>query len=164
MTGDNPGQELKEILRSYPTGVTVVTSMLEGRPTGGTMNSFTSVALDPPLIAVFITVDSRTSKAIRETGSFVVNILQERQEEDAWTFADDQIDDKFKGRKHHFNESGLPVLDDSLGFIECTLYKEEKIADHYLFVGKVRKAAILNDEHALIYHRRGFKSTVGLTE
>ncbi len=163
MTDNNPGDQLKEVLRRYPTGVTVVTSLLDGEPTGGTMNSFTSVALNPPLIALFINLDSRTSKAILQTGKFIVNILKEDQEEEAKVFANDKSSDKFSQTPYHLNGDGIPILDKSLGFIECSLYKSERIADHYLFVGEVGSASIINDEHALVYHKRGFKSTVGLT-
>lgn len=156
------GNDLRELLRRYPTGVTVVTSTLKGKPWGGTMNSFTSVSLNPPLVALFITTDSRTSAAINETGKFVINILKEDQEVFARTFADDGNDDKFSGLRYHFTDEGVPVLDDSLGFMECSLYLKEEIADHFLFVGEVHGASILNDSHALIYHRRGFKSTSAL--
>ncbi|AKA48313.1 hypothetical protein IX51_03490 [uncultured archaeon] len=164
MTDNKPGEDLKEVLRRYPTGVTVVTSLLDGEYCGGTMNSFTSVSLNPPLIGLFITTESRTAKAVRQTKKFVVNILREGQEDEAKIFANDKSDDKFSGIKYHLNGNGVPVLDDALGSIECSLYKEEEIADHFLFVGEVEKATVLNDEHALVYHKRGFKSTVGLTQ
>lgn len=162
MDEENKGNELKDLMRRYPTGVTVVTSTLKGKPWGGTMNSFTSVSLNPPLVALFITTSSRTSAAINETGKFVINILKEDQEGFARTFADDGNDDKFSGIRYHLTEEGVPVLDDSLGFITCTLYRKEEIADHLLFVGEVKGASVLNDSHALVYHQRGFRSTFTL--
>lgn len=153
------GEHFKEVLRKYPTGVTVVTSLLNGKPVGGTMNSFTSVSLNPPLIAVFIMENSRTSDAIRKTGRFVVNILDEGQEGFAKTFANDKVEDKFKEVSYHYNGGGVPIFDSSLGYLECSLYKEDKIADHILFVGKVEDASVINDTHALVYHKRLFGST-----
>lgn len=163
MTKGERGEELKEIMRRYPTGVTVVTSLLDGEPSGGTMNSFTSVSLNPPLIALFITIGSRTSDAILQTGRFVVNILKEGQEDFAMGFADDKSESKFQGVRYHGNSHGIPVLDDSLGYIECDLHMKDEIADHYLFVGEVTGASVLNDDHALVYHRRGFGSTQSLS-
>ncbi len=156
------GEQLKEVLRKYPTGVTIVTSMLEGKPVGGTMNSFTSVSMNPPLIAVFIMENSRTSEAIRKTGKFAVNILNGDQETYAMKFANDKSDDKFSEVSYHTNGEDVPILDDSLGYIECSLYKQDKIADHILFVGKVENASLRGDSHALVYHRRGFGSTNGI--
>lgn len=163
MSEEDKGSELRGLLRRYPTGVTVVTSNLEGKPWGGTMNSFTSVSLSPPLMALFITTNSRTSAAILETGRFVINILKEGQDSLAMSFADDKNDDKFEGLSYHLTNEGLPILDDALGYIECDLYQKDEIADHYLFVGKVRNASILNDSHALVYHLREFKSTFALS-
>lgn len=158
MSEDNQAQELKEILRRYPTGVTVVTSLLEGKPWGGTMNSFTSISLSPPLVAIFVMENSRTTSAILQTGKFVVNILKHDQEDAAKQFASDGVEDKFEGVKYSSNDDGIPVLDESLGYIECNLHSSQKIADHIMFVGEVRNASVINDLEALIYYRRGFRS------
>lgn len=159
MNNVDTGNALKEVLRRYPTGVTIVTSLLDGQPVGGTMNSFTSVSLNPPLVALFISVEGRTSAAIDQTGKFAINILKEDQEEEAKVFANEKIPDRFSGLRYHLNGDGIPVLDNSLAVIECILYRKEEIADHFLFVGEVKKASILSDDHALVYHQRAFRST-----
>lgn len=158
MTDENTGQELKEILRRYPTGVTVVTSLLEGKPWGGTMNSFTSVSLNPPLVAIFVMENSRTTTAIQNTGKFVVNIMKHDQEGHSMQFANDGVEDKFDGVSHRKSTDGIPILDNCLGYIECDLYSSEKIADHIMFVGRVKKASVVNDEEALVYYKRAFRS------
>lgn len=158
MTEENTGNDLKEILRRYPTGVTVVTSLLEGKPWGGTMNSFTSVSLNPPLIAVFVMENSRTTAAIQDTGKFIVNIMKHDQEAHSMQFANDGMDDKFQGVSHRESDDGIPILDNSLGFIECDIYTTQKIADHIMFVGQVKKASVVNDEAALLYYNRAFRS------
>ncbi len=158
MTDENTGNDLKEILRRYPTGITVVTSLLEGKPWGGTMNSFTSVSLNPPLVAVFVMEDSRTTAAIQETGKFVVNIMKHDQEGHSMQFANDGVEDKFQGVPYKKSEDGIPILDNSLGYIECDLYTSQKIADHIMFVGQVKKASVMNDEEALLYYKRAFRS------
>lgn len=158
MSENNNGQGLKEILRRYPTGVTVVTSLLNGKPWGGTMNSFTSVSVDPPTVAVFVMDNSRTSSAILETGKFVVNILKHDQEEIAKQFANDGMEDKFQGVRYETGGDGIPLLPDSLGYIECNLSGTHKLADHVMFVGEVTRTGIFNDVEALIYYKRGFHS------
>ncbi len=158
MTEETTGNDLKEILRRYPTGVTVVTSLLGGKPWGGTMNSFTSVSLNPPLVAVFVMENSRTTAAIQETGKFIVNIMKHDQEGHSMQFANDGVDDKFQGVSHRKSEDGIPILDNSLGYIECDLYTSQKIADHVMFVGLVKKASVMNDEEALLYYKRAFRS------
>lgn len=158
MAENNDGQGLKEILRRYPTGVTVVTSLLDGKPWGGTMNSFTSVSINPPMVAVFVMENSRTSNAILQSRKFVVNILKHDQETTAMQFANDGVEDKFKGVQYSLNADGIPVLPESLGYIECDLSSTHRLADHIMFLGEVRNADITNDVEALIYYRRGFHS------
>lgn len=158
MADENTGQELKEILRRYPTGVTVVTSVLEGKPWGGTMNSFTSVSLNPPLVALFVMDNSRTTSAIQKTEKFIVNIMKHDQGDQSMQFANDGMEDKFKGVTYTKNKDGIPILDNCLGYIECDLYQTQKIADHYMFVGRVTKATVVKDEEALVYYKRAFRS------
>ena len=158
MSGSKETNGLREVLRRYPTGVTVVTSILDGKPWGGTMNSFTSVSLDPPLVALFVMENSRTTAAIRQTGKYVINILKHDQGDLATRFASDGIPDKFEGVQHVANSNGIPLLGNCLGYIECTLESSQKISDHILFIGETKKASVALHEEALIYYRRAFRS------
>lgn len=158
MAAETQGQNLKEILRRYPTGVTVVTSILDGKPWGGTMNSFTSVSIEPPIVALFVMENSRTIKSILQTGKYVINIMKHDQEPAAVRFASDGLEDKFNGIEYTMNRDGLPLLTGSLGYIECETYSTQKIEDHVLVLGRVLNTVIENDTEALIYYRRGFRS------
>lgn len=121
------------------------------------MNSFTSVSLNPPLIAVFITEGSKTSDAILESGKFNVNILKHDQEAEARTFSSPGENQRFSSHGFNHGENGMPVLQQALGYLECNLFRSEKIADHIMFVGEVTKAQVISDEDALVYYRRAFK-------
>lgn len=153
---------LREILRRYPTGVTVVTALLDGKPWGGTMNSFTSVSLDPPIVAIFVMENGRTTTAINQTGKFVVNILKYDQEKEAKQFASDSLPDKFQGIGYTESSNGIPIIDGSLGYIECDLLETKNIADHILFLGKVSNSEVVRDEEALVFYRRAFRSFSGV--
>ncbi len=152
---------LREILRRYPTGVTIVTALLDGKPWGGTMNSFTSVSLDPPLIAIFVMEKGRTTTAINQTGKFVVNILKFNQEKEAKQFASDNVPDKFLDVSYRESSNGIPIIEGSLGYIECDLYDAKKISDHIMFLGKVTRSEVTMDEEALVFYRRAFRSFTG---
>lgn len=152
------GEGLKKILRNYPTGVTVVTSLLDGKPWGGTMNSFTSVSLEPPLVALFVMENSRTSAAIQQSGKYIINILKHDQEDLARKFANDGPGDKFEGVQYRISDDGIPYLSESMGYLECTLDSSQKLADHVLFLGRVVNASPANSDEALIYYRREFRS------
>jgi 3-hydroxy-9,10-secoandrosta-1,3,5(10)-triene-9,17-dione monooxygenase reductase component len=87
MTPDQPAAEaqriegglLRDICGLFVTGVTVVTSVADGRPVGTTVNSFTSVSLDPPLILFCLHKQSRLRRALAESEMFTVNFLAGRQ-------------------------------------------------------------------------------------
>ena len=77
----------RQVLGHYPTGVTVITALEEGRPYGLAANSFTSLSLDPPLVSFSAAHTSTTWPHIRRAGHFCVNVLGEDQEELCRLFA-----------------------------------------------------------------------------
>lgn len=149
--------DLRNVMREYPTGVTIVTAASDGEWFGGTMNSFTSVSLDPPLIAVFIGTKSRTAQAILKSKAFAVNILSGDQEDLAGKFARDSVDDKFKGVQVKTGRNDVPLITDSLAVLQCDLYMREEIADHVMIVGEVRESSLNGAPDALLYCDRNFQ-------
>ena len=158
MENYDAGARLREIMRKYPTGVTVVTSILDGVACGGTMNSFCSVAINPPLVAVFISKNSRTASGIMQSGKFAINILTNEQENIARTFSVDGSSDKFQPGTYWYGESGMPLLNEVLGHIECDLFLSQDIADHSMFVGSVKYGDIDTELEPLVYYNRKFQS------
>ncbi|MDA8142720.1 MAG: flavin reductase family protein [Thermoplasmatales archaeon] len=158
MENYDAGARLREIMRKYPTGVTVVTSILDGVACGGTMNSFCSVAINPPLVAVFVSKNSRTASGIMQSGKFAINILTNEQENIARTFSADGSSDKFQPGTYWYGESGMPLLNEVLGHIECDLFLSQDIADHSMFVGSVKYGDIDTELEPLVYYNRKFQS------
>lgn len=153
---ENTEQTFREVMRGYPTGVTIVTSISEGKPVGGTMNSFTSVSMTPPLVAVFITAGSNTAQAIAESRKFNVNLLSASQEEDARKFADPDSAMRFAQDHFESGSNGIPVIPGSIACLECTLEDQIPVADHIMFLGKVTTASHLKEGNPLLYYRRKF--------
>ena len=158
MENDDAGARLRDILRKYPTGVTVVTSILDGVACGGTMNSFCSVAINPPLVAVFISKNSRTASGIMQCGKFAINILTNEQENVAKIFSADGSSDKFQPETYWYGESGMPLLNEAMGHIECDLFLSQDIADHSMFVGSVKAGDVDTEREPLVYYNRKFQS------
>ncbi len=144
-------------MRKYPTGVTIVTAYLDEKPYGATVNSFTSVSLDPPLIAIFLGNSSRILKAVIDTGGYCVNILANNQSELANRFAYVPGPDRFSGVRWFRNRVGLPVIEGSLAYLSTRIWRVSEIADHTLVVGEVIETGILSDAKPLIYHMRSYK-------
>jgi flavin reductase (DIM6/NTAB) family NADH-FMN oxidoreductase RutF len=159
MSSEFSGEVYRELLRRYPTGVTVVSAMKDGKEFGATMNSFTTVSMKPPLIAVFIMEGSKTLNAIESTGKFVVSLLSGDQESAARGFAEDAREAKFQSFPHQVTDEGVPYLPESIGRLECSLYTSSTIADHRMIVGEVKHCYVHNENSSMIYYKRVFGST-----
>ena len=147
-TGEAPAfdsKHFRSVLGHFPTGVTIVTGLDEGRPAGFTIGSFTSISLDPPLVGFFPMVDSDTwaamapvrqllrQRAPRRPGRPVLAIRQDRR------------------RRRPFDDvawnpspTGCPILDGVGAWIDCRMVESIELGDHYLVVGGV----VALDHHA----------------
>src|SRR4051794_4002203 len=105
----------RQVLGHFATGVTVITAMDGSEPAGLAANSFTSVSLEPPLVAFCAAKSSTTWPKIQAAGKFCVNVLAEPQEEICRRFAM-KGGDKFKGLGWRPSGTGSPVLNDVLAW------------------------------------------------
>lgn len=131
-------KHFRSVLGHFPTGVTVVTAMVDDVPTGFTIGSFTSVSLDPPLVGFLPQVDSTTWQAMSTSGSFCVNVLGEHQDDLCWTFAKSGDDSaRFDEVDWHRAPSGSPVIDRAVAWIDCSIEEVHTMGDHYFVLGRV---------------------------
>jgi len=131
--------EFRQVLGSFLTGVTVITSKnKKGEPIGFTANSFTSVSLDPPLILVCLAKSSFLSESFKQCQSFVVNILSEKQREVSSTFAS-PIRDRFENIDTITSTTGNPIMTGSSAWLDCTLHEVLDGGDHIILMGKVQE-------------------------
>jgi 3-hydroxy-9,10-secoandrosta-1,3,5(10)-triene-9,17-dione monooxygenase reductase component len=136
--------------------VTVVTTLgADRRPVGLAVNSFTSVSLQPALVAFCVGVSSSTWPTVRAAGSFCVNILAEDQEAVSRTFASHGVD-RFAGMGWRPSPSGAPILADVLAWIDCTVEAEYEAGDHRIVVGRVRELDLLHEGRPLVFYRGGY--------
>lgn len=130
------GVVLRDFMRGWATGVAVVTSCLVDAPVGCTVNAFTSVSLDPPLVMVSLAETSRTLTAITASQTFGVNVLSGSQPHLASHFAS-APGDRFTGVSHKV-VNGVPVLAGALAVMVCTVAETINLADHVLVFGRPR--------------------------
>ncbi len=147
----------RQVLGHFPTGVTVVTGRPEGGdPVGLAVGSFTSVSLDPPLVAFCPASTSSSWPEIEASGHFCVNILAEDQEELSRTFATSGAD-KFQGVGWKpAAGSGAPILDDVLAWIDCEIDAVHEGGDHYIVVGRVLDLDAPRPGGPLVFYRGGY--------
>jgi flavin reductase (DIM6/NTAB) family NADH-FMN oxidoreductase RutF len=145
----------RQVLGHFATGVTVVTCLAGERPIGLAVNSFTSVSLDPPLVAFCVSTASTTWPQLRAVGAFCVNILGEDQEALSRVFATHGLD-RFLGVGWRPSSSGAPVLNDVLAWVDCTVEAEYPAGDHLIVVGRVRELALAHEGRPLVFYRGGY--------
>jgi flavin reductase (DIM6/NTAB) family NADH-FMN oxidoreductase RutF len=147
-------KEFRNAMGHFATGVTVVTTLdKNGQPTGITANAFTSVSLNPPLVLVCIDKNAQCRPSFDESKAFAVNILSRGQEELSRRFATKGID-KFVGVRWHPGYRGLPLIDGTLGQIECDLVQSYDGGDHTIYVGEVVNVSVSPGDPLLFYRGR----------
>jgi flavin reductase (DIM6/NTAB) family NADH-FMN oxidoreductase RutF len=146
--------QFRKVLGHYPTGVTVVTGLdAQGRPTGVTIGSFTSVSLDPPLVGFFPGRSSTTWPAIEPSGHFCVNVLGADQAELCWRFAKES-DGRFDGVDWVPAPSGAPILPGTVAWIDCTIEQVDEVGDHWFVLGRVTEMAHADEvDDAMVFFR-----------
>lgn len=133
--------EFRQVMRTFPTGVTVVAARDgEGLPVGLTVNAFTSVSLDPPMVLICIDRRSSSHDVLVERGTFTVNVLASGQEALAERFAADPADGRFAGVAWREGPNGAPVLDGTAAWLACALEAVHAGGDHSILVARVEDA------------------------
>ncbi|WP_425936677.1 flavin reductase family protein [Streptomyces sp. DT24] len=123
----------------FATGVAVVTARApDGTRHGMTVNSFTSVSLDPPLLLVCLTTGARSTEAVTGAGRFAVSFLSARQQHIALRFAR-RGEDHFAGLPADDGEHSLPVVPGALAHLVCDVDRHLVAGDHVVVVGRVRE-------------------------
>ena len=126
----------REVLGRFATGVAFVTAAPGGKPAGLIVNSFTSVSLEPPLVAFCPARSSFTWQRMRRAGRFGVNVL-ERGHEGFVRQATPAGADRFAEVDWEFGPGGAPLLTDALATLECAIVAEYPAGDHWIVVGRV---------------------------
>ena len=150
-------RKFRDVLGQYASGVTVVTSVQDGKPVGMTCQSFTSVSLDPPLVAFLPMKTSRAFAAIRLSRKFCVNFLSIEQTEVSNRFAS-LADDKFDGVDWKETAQGMPVLAGTVGWVDCSVHAVYEAGDHYLVIGRVEDLDVGDASDPLLFHRGQYRT------
>jgi 3-hydroxy-9,10-secoandrosta-1,3,5(10)-triene-9,17-dione monooxygenase reductase component len=146
-------------LGRFATGVAVVTAMTRAGPVGMTVNSFSSVSLDPPLVLFCLRQASGLRAAFTAADSFTVNVLREGQREVARRFAASGPD-RFGATRFRFGTNGAPLLAGVLAAVECARERIIPAGDHDIVLGRV--LTVVADPAAvadpLVYYEGGYRS------
>lgn len=146
-------REYRSALGRFATGVTVVTTADgKGGQWGVTVNSFTSVSLDPPLISFALGTASENTQAFVNASHYTVNILSEAQLDLCEHFARSG-QKSWDGVDAITGHNGCPELPHTLGTIECEHHALLEGGDHLIFLGKVTKLKMASKEAPLLFYK-----------
>ncbi|HLG12493.1 MAG TPA: flavin reductase family protein [Dehalococcoidia bacterium] len=152
----------RRVVGNFATGVAVVTSGSGEDVHGVTVNSFTSVSLDPTLLLVCLDRSSRSRAMILETGVFNINVLNNDQERVSRLFASkDRPMTWFEDLRCSYGELGAPLIPECLAYMECQLSETHEAGDHTILIAEVQHAAIADERAPLCFFRGKYAFLAG---
>jgi flavin reductase (DIM6/NTAB) family NADH-FMN oxidoreductase RutF len=154
MSSDSPrltSEQFRQAAGRFATGITVATALdSEGNPHGLTVNSFTSVSLDPPLVLFCLGHQAATVECFRSAKHFAINILAEDQRPLSDRFAR-KVHNRFEGVEWSKGVTRAPILRHVLAAIECAVHRRITLGDHDVFVGEVVRVEV-HEKSPLLYY------------
>lgn len=150
----------RDVIGRFATGVTVVTMHDGEQPQGMTANAITSVSLDPMLVLVCVDKGASVYEPMQRAGAFAVNILTGRQRAVSEFFARTgrgEDGDPMGGFPYRSGPSGVPILDGTLGWLECRPWRQYEGGDHTIVVGEVVRMELAEpDGEPLLFYAGAF--------
>lgn len=149
---------LRETMRQWTSGVCIVSSKFMDTTHGMTVNSLTSVSLDPPLIIITLMNKSRTSQIIQEAGLFSVSILKDTQKSLADKFSGKLLEEgsRFQDVETIVLPNGTPAIQGSLATMECKVFEKYPLRESTMFLAEVLYTQIDRQGNPLVYHNREY--------
>jgi len=150
-------ERFRETMACFATGVTVVTAVdLEGGAVGLTVNSVTSVSLNPLLVLVCVAHGSASLEAILDSGHFGLSVLGNEDEAMARRFSLEPPDHRFRGLELRESVSGVPLLSNAVAWVECRVWKSVDAGDHVIVIGQVEACSPGSVARPLVFFRRRY--------
>ncbi len=158
----DPGR-YRQIMGRLPTGVTVITTAIDGEYHGMTANAIASVSLEPLLLLVCVERTAHMHGLLLRSRRFAVNILGEHQADVSRLFAlaGPPLEGELRGVPFTPGPNGSPLLDDRVAYFECAVTETYPGGDHTIFLARVLDGAVAGDAPPLLYHRGAYRRLNG---
>ncbi|MNZ28411.1 Flavin-dependent monooxygenase, reductase subunit HsaB [compost metagenome] len=145
----------KQVMGSFPSGVTVITTLDDdGQVVGLTASAFSSLSMDPALVLFCPNYSSDSYPVLIRNKRFAIHLLSADQRDEAYAFAK-KGKDKAQGIDWTLSELGNPLLADATAIIECELWREYEGGDHAILVGAVKNLIVPEQEVVPMIYCRG---------
>lgn len=132
-------QAFRDVIGHFASGVTVITTSVDGTLHGTTASAVSSLSMEPPMLLIAMNRTSATGQAVLRSGAFAVNILGEGADVLAKRFAS-KGHDKFDGVDVTLSDHGQPLLVDALAQLVCRVTQQVEVATHIVFLAEVHEA------------------------
>jgi flavin reductase (DIM6/NTAB) family NADH-FMN oxidoreductase RutF len=153
---------LRQAMRYWVTGVTVVTAAHQGVQHGMTVSSFTSLSLTPAQVLISLAQNTRTHDLVARSRFFGISVLSNHQQEISDRFAG-RIDDeqnRMAGLETFTLSSGAPMITGGLAHLDCRVVTTLGSGTHTIFIGEVLAAEHAEEGDPLVYFNRAYKKLV----
>jgi flavin reductase (DIM6/NTAB) family NADH-FMN oxidoreductase RutF len=156
-------EQLRHAMRAWTTGVTVVTAMHAGERYGMTVNSFTSISLEPPLVSLALKNLTHTYQLVEKSCEFSVTILSSAQKELSDRFAGKhpEIKDRFEGVDTEILAINAPLIKGGIAYFNCRVLNAVPAGENTLFIAEVIAAQGEGTSEPLVYHNRVYWKLAG---
>jgi flavin reductase (DIM6/NTAB) family NADH-FMN oxidoreductase RutF len=150
--------EFRGIIGHFATGVTVITTAAGDQLHGMTANAVSSLSLHPVMVLICVDKTTYTHRVLDQGGVFTVNILGEQQEGVSRIFAKKGAPETgtLRGQAFHLGETGAPILDGCLAYVECRVVNVMEGGDHSIFLGEVVSEGVEEEMRPLLFYRGGY--------
>ena len=151
-------EELRQAMRKWVTGVSIVTAEFDGKLHGMTVGSLVSLSIEPPRIAVTLANQTRTHHLVQSSKVFGVSVLAYHQQEIANRFSGviPEEEDRMAGVTVRRLADNIPVIDGGLAALACRVVHEYAMPESTLFVAEVLEAVTADDNTPLVYGNRKY--------
>lgn len=153
-------EQMRDTLRLWASGVSVVTTASGDRRAGMTVSAFNSLSIDPPLVLVCLQKDTTTAQLLQETGHFAVSILAGSQADISDRFAGrvplEHKEDRFIGVPTRTIITGSPILAECVAWLDCRIHEQHDGSSHWIVVGAVVATGFYPDRNPLLYYNRSY--------
>ena len=151
-------ENLRAAMRAWSAGVTVVTAAQEGQRHGMTVNSFTSISLDPATITISLQQTSRTYELVTRSRMFGLTMLSAAQTRVSEIFAGrfPEIEDRFADLQVETLVTGSPLIAGGLAWLDCRVVETYDAGMNMLFIAEVLSARSFGEGQPLLYHDRKY--------
>ena len=153
--------DLRVIMRRWVSGVVVVTSAFEGQQHGMTVDSFTSVSLNPPMVTFTLANTTRTHALVSQSGLAGITLLHAGQAAlSEWFAGRSGEHDRFEGVETFKSITGVPMIKEGMAFLEAKVIHQHAMPTSTLFIAEVITMAKIEDMEPLVYFNRAYHRLV----